>query len=255
MQPYDPGRPCEIEVDFTTPDRLDRVPQPPRRRADRRPDDRLEGRRLVDGLVAVLLLMRALPDGVELAAVIDDCTTGGASRSTPSTMCPSGPGATTGTSRTRVARAASSPSTTSAGRRGSAIRTTSRSRVSRGVRRGHRSAGRRFAFVVAPIRAADGASLRRLGERYAIALFRSWTESRASSALRQRRRPARVVALSPNCTVRPPPPGRPSHRCFELPGRRHLELALLERDERWTGGPLPSLRERRCRRLRRSSSS
>jgi spectinomycin phosphotransferase len=101
-----------------------------------------------------------------------------------------------------------------------------------------RAAGLRF--VVAPIRAGDGEPLRRLGERYAIALFPFMDgepgefgpygnddDRLGVVALLAELHDATAAAGSAVLTVG-----------FELPGRRHLELALLERDERWTGGPL-----------------
>ena len=56
VPPYDPGRPCEIEIEFTTADRL--VEYRNRRGVEQLDALTLvsQGRRLVDGLVAVLLL-------------------------------------------------------------------------------------------------------------------------------------------------------------------------------------------------------
>ena len=56
VAPYDPGRPCEIAIEFTTPDRLQEYREPQGRRGDRRVLARRPRRRLVDGLVGLLLL-------------------------------------------------------------------------------------------------------------------------------------------------------------------------------------------------------
>jgi spectinomycin phosphotransferase len=96
-------------------------------------------------------------------------------------------------------------------------------------------------FVVAPIPTRQGGSLRRLDSRYAIALF-PFVEGvagefgyyeddddgrRAVVAMLAELHEATVAAGSAVRTVG-----------FDLPGRDHIEAALLELDEPWTGGPL-----------------
>jgi spectinomycin phosphotransferase len=101
-----------------------------------------------------------------------------------------------------------------------------------------REAGLRF--VVAPIRTREGESLRRLDERYAIALFPfidggsgdfgpyGNDEDRLGVVALLAELHGATAAAGTNLQT----------RGFDLPGRRHIETALLERDEPWTGGPL-----------------
>ena len=57
VQPYDPGSPCEIEVEFKHTRAADRLRFRAGRRARRRPREiRVDGRHVVGGLAAVLLL-------------------------------------------------------------------------------------------------------------------------------------------------------------------------------------------------------
>ena len=96
-------------------------------------------------------------------------------------------------------------------------------------------------FVVAPIPTHQGDSLHRLDSRYAIALF-PFVEGeagefgyyeddedgrRAVVAMLAELHEATVAAGSAVRTVG-----------LDLPGRDHIEAALLELDEPWTGGPL-----------------
>lgn len=96
-------------------------------------------------------------------------------------------------------------------------------------------------FVVAPKRTRTGESLRRLDPRYTVALFphvdgetgdfgyfeaddEGW---RSVVAMLADLHLARASACASVPTLG-----------FELPALRHLEAALRERDEPWTGGPL-----------------
>jgi spectinomycin phosphotransferase len=101
-----------------------------------------------------------------------------------------------------------------------------------------RAAG--LGFVVAPVRAGDGESLRRLDERHAIALF-PFIDGQPGDFGPYGNDNDRlgVVALLAELHGATAAAGPAVHTVgFELPGRRHLEAALLERDEPWAGGPL-----------------
>jgi spectinomycin phosphotransferase len=94
-------------------------------------------------------------------------------------------------------------------------------------------------FVVAPIRSRDGASLRRIDARYSIALF-PLVEGEAGEfgyfeEDEEGRRAvvemlARLHGSSAAISIRP--------TGFDLPGRSHLESALRDLAEPWSGGPL-----------------
>jgi len=92
-------------------------------------------------------------------------------------------------------------------------------------------------FVVAPIPTRDGESLRRLGPQYAIALF-PFVEGKAGEFGRYEDgdREAILAMLAELHQA----PVTPSVRSagLTIPGRRHLEDALLDADETWTSGPL-----------------
>jgi spectinomycin phosphotransferase len=95
-------------------------------------------------------------------------------------------------------------------------------------------------FVVAPIPTRQGESLRRLDSRYTLALFPFVEGSagqfgyfeddddgrRAVVAMLAELHQAAAVASGARTTG------------LDLPGRHHLEAALLELKEAWTGGPL-----------------
>jgi thiamine kinase-like enzyme len=96
-------------------------------------------------------------------------------------------------------------------------------------------------FVVAPIPTREGESLRRLDSRYAIALF-PFVEGEAGqfgyyggdddgrravvAMLAELHQSSAAVGSTVRATG------------LDLPGRHHLEAALLELNEAWTGGPL-----------------
>jgi spectinomycin phosphotransferase len=95
-------------------------------------------------------------------------------------------------------------------------------------------------FVVAPIPTRQGESLRRLDSRYAIALFPfvegeagqfGWIEDDGD-----RRSVVAMLAELHQATAAVGSAVRSVG--LDLPGRHHLEAALLERDEAWSGGPL-----------------
>lgn len=94
-------------------------------------------------------------------------------------------------------------------------------------------------FVVAPLPALGGESVRRLGSRYAVALFPflegssdGWGADRSpedrAAVLRL------LVELHGATAVARPVAG---NRHLDLPRRPHLEVALDELDLPWTGGP------------------
>jgi spectinomycin phosphotransferase len=96
-------------------------------------------------------------------------------------------------------------------------------------------------FVVAPIPTLQGESLRRLGSRYAIALF-PFVEGEAGefgyyeSDENGRRAVVAMLAELHEATAAAGSAVRTVG--FDLPGRHHLEAALVDLDDAWTGGPL-----------------
>jgi len=92
-------------------------------------------------------------------------------------------------------------------------------------------------FVVAPIPARDGESLRRLDPQYAIALF-PFVEGKAGEfgVYEDGDRQA-ILAMLTELHQAPVTPALPNVG-LTIPGRGHLEGALLDVDETWTGGPL-----------------
>jgi spectinomycin phosphotransferase len=94
-------------------------------------------------------------------------------------------------------------------------------------------------FVVAPIPARAGESVRRLDSRYAIALF-PFVEGEAGQFGRYEDgdRQAIVTMLAALHQATAAAGSAVSTVGLDLPGRRHLEGALRELDEPWRGGPL-----------------
>ena len=96
-------------------------------------------------------------------------------------------------------------------------------------------------FVVAPIPACQGESVRRLDSRYAIALF-PFVEGEAGpfgyfeDDGDGRRAVAALLAELHQSSAAAASAARTTG--LDLPGRHHLEAALLELNEVWTGGPL-----------------
>jgi len=96
-------------------------------------------------------------------------------------------------------------------------------------------------FVVAPIPTRRGESLRRLDSRYAIALF-PFVEGEAGQFGYYEDdddgRRAVVAMLAELHQATAAVGSAVGTTGLDLPGRHHLEAALLELDEAWTGGPL-----------------
>jgi spectinomycin phosphotransferase len=98
-----------------------------------------------------------------------------------------------------------------------------------------------LSFVVAPVATPDGESLRRIDERYVIALFPLVEGESAEFGHFEGEDEARldVVALLAELHAASAlAEGLPGTSGLDLPGRRHLEAALEERNEPWSGGPL-----------------
>jgi aminoglycoside phosphotransferase (APT) family kinase protein len=96
-------------------------------------------------------------------------------------------------------------------------------------------------FVVAPIPTRQGGSLRRLGSRYAIALFPFVEGEAGEFGYYENDEDGRraVVAMLAELHEATAAAGSAVRTVgFDLPGRDHLEVALLDLDEAWTGGPL-----------------
>jgi spectinomycin phosphotransferase len=92
-------------------------------------------------------------------------------------------------------------------------------------------------FVVAPIPTSEGESLRRLDPQYAIGLF-PFVEGKAGVFGRYEDGDRQaILAMLAKLHQTPVTHALPSVG-LTIPGRRHLEGALLDLDETWTGGPL-----------------
>lgn len=93
-----------------------------------------------------------------------------------------------------------------------------------------------LAFVVAPIRTRGGESLRRLDSRYAIAVypFVSGEVGQFGRFENHEHRRAVIKMLAELHDAS----GSAARAGFDIPGLEHLERALRELDEPWTGGPL-----------------
>ncbi|NUP83397.1 MAG: phosphotransferase [Nonomuraea sp.] len=92
-------------------------------------------------------------------------------------------------------------------------------------------------FVVAPVRALDGTTLRPLGERYALSVF-PFVEGGTGDFGDELSAPDRglVIDLLAELHSTPPPATTPA-RPLELVHRAGLEQALRETHRPWTGGP------------------
>jgi spectinomycin phosphotransferase len=101
----------------------------------------------------------------------------------------------------------------------------------------HRDAG--LAFVVAPRTDTAGASVRRLDQRYSVAVFPS-IDGRSGAfdePLAPEDRLAAVGMLAALHEATPIAVSTAPHRGFELPGRGALEDALAHLGSPWTSGP------------------
>jgi len=94
-------------------------------------------------------------------------------------------------------------------------------------------------FVVAPIRTRDGESLRRIGSRHTVAVF-PFVDGRAGDfgADDPAERSAVVALLGELHRATPAAAATARTVGLELPGRGHIEAALRDADEPWSGGPL-----------------
>ena len=94
-------------------------------------------------------------------------------------------------------------------------------------------------FVVAPIRTGAGESLRRIGSRHTVALF-PFVDGRAGGFgdFDPAERAAVVALLAELHRATSAVAAVASTVGLELPGRGHIEAALRDTDEPWSGGPL-----------------
>lgn len=94
-------------------------------------------------------------------------------------------------------------------------------------------------FVVAPIPAAQGETVRRIGSRYTVALFPfvdgSCGRFYEDSTPEERAEVVRMLAELHRATRVALPSARRRH--LDLPERHRLEAALRELNRTWTGGP------------------
>lgn len=95
-------------------------------------------------------------------------------------------------------------------------------------------------FVVAPILTRDGESLHRLDSHYAVALFPfAEGEAREFGWIDDPDDRRSVVAMLAELHRATAAVGSAVRSAgLELPGRHHLDAALLQLDEAWSGGPL-----------------
>jgi spectinomycin phosphotransferase len=92
-------------------------------------------------------------------------------------------------------------------------------------------------FVVAPIPTRDGESLRRLDPQYAIALFPFVEGNAGEFGVYEDGDRQAILAMLAELHQAPVSPAMRSAG-LTIPGRRHLEAALVDQDATWTGGPL-----------------
>jgi spectinomycin phosphotransferase len=94
-------------------------------------------------------------------------------------------------------------------------------------------------FVVAPIPARRGESLRRIDPRYAIALFPFVAGEPGEFGYFEDDSQGREAVVAMLAELHEAPTGSAARTTgFDLPGRHHLEGALRDLGEPWTGGPL-----------------
>ncbi len=118
----------------------------------------------------------------------------------------------------------------------------SRDAVFAGLRRAFDTAGALhdmgLGFVVAPTRTDRGETVRRVGERHAIALF-AFVDGRAGRFGHYEDSATRAAVLAMLAVLHRATPAVTSAReiGLEVPGRRHIEAGLADLDEPWSGGP------------------
>ena len=119
----------------------------------------------------------------------------------------------------------------------------SRDSVFVGLRRAFDTAGALhdlgLRFVVAPIRTDRGETVRRVGERHTIALF-PFVDGHAGRFGRYEDAAtgAAVVGMLADLHRATPAVTSVARQIgLEVPGRRHIEAGLRERNETWSGGP------------------
>jgi spectinomycin phosphotransferase len=94
-------------------------------------------------------------------------------------------------------------------------------------------------FVVAPIPSRNGESLRRIDSRYSIALFPLVAGEAGEFGYFEDDPDGRRAVVEMLARLHGSPVATSIRTTgFDLPGRRHLEEALRDADEPWTGGPL-----------------
>jgi spectinomycin phosphotransferase len=94
-------------------------------------------------------------------------------------------------------------------------------------------------FVVAPIPSRDGASLRRIDARYSIALFPLVEGETGEFGYFEDDEEGRCAVVEMLARLHGSPVATSTRTTgFDLPGRRHLEAALRDLEEPWSGGPL-----------------
>jgi spectinomycin phosphotransferase len=119
----------------------------------------------------------------------------------------------------------------------------SRDAVFAGLRRAFDTAGALhdvgLGFVVAPIRTDRGETVRRIGERHAVALF-PFVDGRAGRFGHYEDAATRAAVVEMLADLHRATPAVTSSAReigLEVPGRHRVEAALRELDETWSGGP------------------
>ena len=119
----------------------------------------------------------------------------------------------------------------------------SRDSVFVGLRRASDTAGALhdlgLSFVVAPIRTDRGETVRRIGQRHAIALF-PFVDGHAGRFGHYEDAVTRAAVVEMLADLHRATPAVTSvarEIGLEVPGRRHIEAGLRERNETWSGGP------------------